>query len=1035
MKTNFTIREPIFPALKILLVVFILVMSYSDGFSQSLIKGKVLDKETDEPLPGVSIVIKGTSEGTITDLNGNYQIKAQRGNILLFSFIGYEVTEITLDDKTQIDISMEMDVKALEEVLVIGYGEQKKKEITGAVARVESEELMKNATQDLGAALQGQIAGVNVSASSGQPGAESNIQIRGLSSVTGANSPLYVVDGIPYAGDPKLSINEIESIDVLKDAASASIYGTRGSGGVILITTKRGKEGQMKIGLDSYVGFQRITSGETLMNKEEHLYQDFLRLSNNKSDAHFQNSWTVLETNPAQFTNNTELRDIILNDNALIQNHSLTVSGGLKDLTYNVVGSFFEQKGSIINSNYKRYNVRANTTLRHKKWVVDTGLGFRIEDRKREPWQFIYTAINYKPTQPLLDPNASIVEDAGQGNELVALGGLMAKLKQEDFESGNHFNGYMRISNNITKDLKFTSRLGASFTNNNRHIIKPKFIAYDNDGVLVPENANTRSSVEERNQRQGSLAFENFINYNKSFGNHTIKLTGLYSMESYTNDYFFALRQDLVSNDITVLNGATADPDAGSGVGGNQDRRTNLIGSLARFQYDFKGKYLLSASIRRDGSSRFSQEYSWGTFPAVSAGWNVSEEVFWGSFKSVIPILKIRSSYGTTGNQNFLDYSYAATIQLNRDYVFGPDDGVQNLVNGAIQEAYANGNVKWETTKQYNFGVDFGFLDNRLTLSADVYQTDKEDMLFPLALPQSTGTGNNGSVILNVGNMTNRGVELTTNYSQIIGDFTFNVGGTFTKNENEITEMGGPQDIIYIGSSNLQTGGDITVLAEGYPAGSFFLWETAGLIKTNEQLEEYSLINSGTTPKIGDMMYVDQNGDSTINILDRKFYGHGAPEFEFGLNMNVEWKRFDFSMQWYGAIGGEIMNGSKQYAYVQSRHKDLMYQWSPRNPESNIPINRSGSINYVGQSDYWLEDASFVRLRNIAIGYSLPEAITKPLNITKLRLYISAQNPITITDYTGYDPEVGNNGLSTRGLDRGNYPISSVYRGGIQFDF
>jgi len=1035
MKTDFMVRRPKLLDYHVYLISLLLACIYTPSFSQSIIKGQVLDKLSGDPLPGVSIVVQGTSDGTISDFEGKYQLRASEGNVLLFSFIGYKVTEVTIDGRTTIDVSLEEDVRALEEVIVVGYGEQTKKEITGAVARVESEDLIKNATQDLGAALQGQIAGVNVSASSGQPGAESNIQIRGLSSVTGANSPLFVVDGIPYAGDPKLSINEIESIDVLKDAASASIYGTRGSGGVILITTKRGKEGQMRIGLDSYVGFQRITSGETLMNKEEHLYQDFLRLSNNKSDAHFQNSWTVLETNPAQFTNNTELRDIILNDNALIQNHSLTVSGGLKDLTYNVVGTFFEQDGSIINSNYKRYNVRANTTLKHKKWTVDTGLGFRIEDREREPWQFIYTAINYKPTQPLLDPNASIVEDAGQGNELVALGGLMAKLKQEDFEKGNHFNGYMRISNDITKDLKFTSRLGASFTNNNRHIIKPKFIAYDNDGVLVPENANTRSSVEERNQRQTSLAFENFINYNKSFGNHNFKLTALYSMESYSNEYFFALRQDLVSNDITVLNGATADPDAGSGTGFDQDRRTNLIGSLARFQYDFNGKYLLSASVRRDGSSRFSQEYSWGTFPSISAGWNISEEGFWAPMKSVVPVFKMRSSYGTTGNQNFLDYSYAATIQLNRDYVFGPDDGVQNLVNGAIQEAYANGNVKWETTKQYNFGVDLGFLDNRLTFSADVYQTDKEDMLFPLALPQSTGAGNNGSVILNVGNMTNRGVEFATNYSQIIGGLRLNVGGTFTKNENEITEMGGPQDIIYIGSSSLQTGGDITVLAEGYPAGSFFLWETAGLIKTNEQLEAYSQLNSGTTPKIGDMMYVDQNGDSTINILDRKYYGHGAPDFEFGFNLDLEWKRFDFSMQWYGAIGGEIMNGSKQYAYVQSRHKDLLYQWSPRNTESNIPINRSGSINYVGQSDYWLEDASFVRLRNIAIGYSLPDAITNPLNITKLRLYISAQNPITITDYTGYDPEVGNNGLSTRGLDRGNYPISSIYRGGIQLDF
>ncbi|MFY0607710.1 MAG: TonB-dependent receptor [Cyclobacteriaceae bacterium] len=1036
MKQRFTIRGPLTAAWKGMLMCLVFVLTMNDAFSQATVQGQVVDEETGEGLPGVTVLVKGTSTGTVTDIDGNYRVSVQGDDgTLTFSFIGYVQQEVSTAGKTQINIKLALDVKALEEVVVIGYGEQKKKEITGAVVRLEAKDILKNATPDLGTALQGQIAGVNVSASSGQPGAESNIQIRGLSSVTGANAPLFVVDGIPYAGDPKLSNNEIESVDVLKDAASASIYGTRGSGGVILITTKRGREGQMKIGLDSYVGSQVITSGEPLMNPEESIYADFLRLSNNNSNSNFQNSWSVFEANPSLFTNNTELRDIILNDNALIQNHSLNVSGGSKGLTYNVVGTFFQQEGTIINSNYERYNVRANTTLKHRDWTVDTGLGFRIEDRSREPWQFIYTAINYKPTQRLLDPSAAIVQDAGQGNELIALGNLMAKIKQRDEEQGHHFNGYMRLSNDITENLKVTSRLGASFTDNNRQVINPRFIVYDNDGVLLPENANTRSGVMESNDRETSLAWENFATYKKSFGEHNINVTALYSMETYTNAYFFAQRRDLVSNDITVLNGALSDPDAGSGTGFNQDRTTNLIGSLGRVQYDFKGKYLFSASVRRDGSSRFSQKYRWGTFPSVSAGWNVSDEAFWSPLKNAVSIFKVRASYGTTGNQNFQDYSNSATIQLNRDYVFGSDDADGPLVNGAIQEAYANGEVKWETTKQYNFGVDFGLLDNRLTLTADLYRTDKEDMLFPLALPQSTGAGNNGTVILNVGNMTNQGVEVAANYRQVIGDLNFSLGGTFTKNVNEITEMGGPQDVIYIGGSSLRSGGDLTVLAAGYPAGAFFLWETAGVIKTNEELEAYSLINSSTTPKLGDMMYKDQNGDSVINIDDRKFMGHGAPEFEFGINTDFGYKGFDFSMQWYGAIGGEVINGSRQYAYESNRHKDLLHQWSPRNADSDIPTSRSGSINYVGNTDYWLEDASFVRLRNVVLGYTLPGSLTESINISKIRFYVSAQNPLTFTDYTGYDPEVGNNGLSTRGLDRGNYPISAVYRGGIQFEF
>lgn len=1036
MKQRLPFKMPIRRRLIESLLTLVIVFTSLSAFAQSTIKGKVIGADDGEGLPGVTILVQGTSQGTITDIDGNYQLNAKSNAKLEFSFIGYATQLVNISGRSIVDVSLEIDVKALDEVIVIGYGEQKKKEVTGAVARIESTDIMKNATSDIGTALQGQIAGVNVQASSGQPGAESNIQIRGLSSVTGNNAPLFVVDGIPYASDPKLSMNEIESMDVLKDAASASIYGTRGAGGVILITTKKGQKGLMKIGIDSYAGFQKITSGEELMNSEESLYQIFRNLNNNNSNSNFQNSWTILEANPTQFTNNTDLRDVFIEDNAFMQSHSLSVSGGSEGLTFNVVGSFFEQQGSIINSGYKRYNVRANTSYKHRDWSVETGLGFRIEERQREPFQFLFDAIRYLPTQQPVNPSAGIIQDAGQGNELVALGALMAKIKQTDVEDGNHFNAFIRATNDITKSISVTTRLGASFTNNIRTIINPLFIQYDNDGVLVPQNAGTRSGVENQSTKQTSLAWENFVKYSKSFGDHNINVLGLLSMETYTYEYFWASRKDLVSNDVTVLNGAISDPNAGSGTNWNQDRTNSLIGSLARVQYDYKGKYLFSASVRRDGSSRFSEKYRWGSFPSVSAGWNVSDESFWAPAKNAVSIFKVRASYGTTGNQNFLDYSNSAGIVLNRDYPFGSDDGLYTLVNGAIQEAYANKNVKWETTKQVNVGIDLGLLDNRLTFTADYYNTDKQDMLFPLALPLSTGAGTNGTVILNVGNMTNKGIELASNYRHIIGDLELNFGAVFSRNRNEITKMGGPQDIIYIGNSkvtNLGGEGDVTTLAEGYPAGSFFLWQTNGIIRDAETLEAYSKINPAS--KIGDMMFVDQNGDSTINILDRVYSGNGAPAFEFGFNTSVDYKAFDFSMSWYGAIGGEVMNGSKAYAYGTNRHKDLLYQWSPVNPDSPVPTNRSGSVNYVGHSDYWLEDASFVRLRNVALGYTLPKSITSAVNISKIRFYVSAQNPITITNYSGYDPEVGNDGLNTRGLDRGNYPISAIYRGGIQLEF
>lgn len=1022
-------------------LVGLLVLMHGQLMAQMVVTGKVTSEEDGGSLPGVSILVEGSTKGTVTDLDGNYKIEIPDVNtVLTYSFIGFLKEKVTVAGRSTIDLVLKPDVAQLEEVVVIGYGEQKKREITGAVARVDSEDIMKNATADLGAALQGSIAGVNVQASSGEPGAGSNILIRGLSSINGVNAPLFVVDGIPYNDDPKLSINEIETIDVLKDAASASVYGTRGSGGVILITTKRGKAGVMKLGIDSYMGVQKITSGTPLMDKEQGMYANFVSFYHLNPNQNFQNSWTFLENNPTGFTNNTNLVPVFENDNALIQNHSINVSGGKEGLNYNIVGSFFEQDGSIINSGYKRYNVRANTSYKQRKWTVTTGMGFRVEEQQYAPYQFLLEAIKYDPLQQLLDPDAEIVQDAGNGNQAAALGGLMAKLKQRDNRHGNHFNLTFQAENQLTDDIKLMTRLGTSFEDNTRVRINPLFIAYDDDGELIPATNATRSGVYNYSDKSGKIAWENTAQYSKKFGDHSIRALGLFSMEKYTFDSFFGQKKDLLSNDVVVLNGATADADAGSGNNWGQDRTNSLFGIMGRVQYDYKGRYLLSVSARRDGSSRFSEKFRWGTFPSVSVGWNVSDEAFFSPVKSVADIFKIRASYGTTGNQNFLDYSNSASITIGRDYAFGPETN-NTLILGAVQTAYANENVKWETSEQLNVGFDLGFLNNKLTLSGDFYNTEKKDMLFPLLLPQSAGAGKNATVVLNVGNMTNKGMEFTSSYRHN-GEVSWSVGGTFAKNVNEITKMSGANDIAYLDGSTVVAGVPnedlVTAIAEGYPAGAFFLMETDGIIDSVEELEEYNAaIKNVGTAKLGDLKYVDYDGDSLIDSrLDRQFMGSGAPDFEIGVNFDIDYKGFDFSMQWYAAVGGEVMNGSRAYAYKYGRHLDQLYQWSPQNPNSFVPADRGRDhLNHRGYTDYWLEDGTFLRLRNVALGYTLPSSIMEKVGVSKFRIYISAQNPITITDYKGYDPEVGNNGLSTRGLDRGNYPISSTYRMGLQLDF
>lgn len=1016
------------------LVLMIPILSF--GQTTKTISGKVISSSDDSPLPGVNIMIKGTANGTVTNIDGEYSLEIPDGNtILVISYIGYLSEEVDVANRSVIDVSLVVDITGLDEVVVIGYGTSKKKELTGAVVQVKADELTQIASSDLGAAIQGRVSGVNVQASSGAPGARSNIQIRGINSINGQNSPLYVVDGIPYDDDPGLSNDEIESIDILKDAASAAIYGTRGSGGVILITTKQGKAGQMKVSLNSYYGIQKITSGIPLMNFDDYMYTGAVN-SRNNMNTHDNGYWTQLETSKDDFTNNTDLVNSIQNDNAPISNHSLQVAGGKEDLTYSVVGSYFNQEGVLVNSGYERFNARANAMFLKNRWTIKTGLGFSIDEQEYEPWELLYTAYKYKPFQQELDPNMEFVENAGNpnSNEVNNISNIAAKLLREDVRNGEKFNGNIDVNFKILEGFNFVTRLGANMGNDTRVEINPLFIVYDNEGGIVPSN--NRSSVQNRSMRSTGLTWETGLNYEKAFGKHKIKALGVFTMEKFTYSEFTAKKYDLVSNEVTVLNGATADPDASSGTNWSQDRVTSLVGMLGRLQYNYAERYFLSASVRRDGSSRFAEKNRWGTFPSVSARWNVADEYFWQPINHIANNFSIRASYGTTGNQNFQDYRYSPSIVLGKDYPFGPESS-DKLGLGATQASYANPYVQWETSVQKNLGFDMGFLNNRLQFTAEFYNTEKQDMLYPLLLPPSTGGGKDANVILNVGDMTNRGMEYMLSYKQA-GIFTWGVSGTFTINENEITKMSGTNKLLYFEDGNpINVPGNndrVTVIAEGYEAGAFFVMETNGIVNTEEKLAEYQKLRP--TAKMGDYIYVDQNGDGIFNEEDRVYAGSGAPEWETSVVFDCAYRGFDFMMQWYASIGNEVINGGKMYSYIYGTHQDLVYQWSEANPKAVIPANRGTShYNFRSYADVWVEDASFVRLKNVIIGYTINKNVTKKAKIDKVRFYLAAQNPLTFTKYDGYDPEVGNDGLATRGLDKGNYPVSAQYRAGIQIDF
>lgn len=1001
------------------------------------IQGKVTSSVDNMPIPGVNVLLQGTTKGTVTNFDGDYLIKAKKGDVLVFSYVGM-VDEYVKVTGGQHNVVMSEDVEGLDEVVVIGYGTVNKKELTGAVAQVKSDDIKEFVTSDIATALQGQIAGVSVSASSGEPGEAADIQIRGITSLTGSNTPLFVVNGIPQVGDPGLSSNEIETIDILKDAASTAVYGARGAAGVILITTKQGKEGVMKVNFDYTLGIQSLGEGTPLMNTRDNLLYEQLR--NTYTDVSFT---PLLERYPEWINNDNEFDDYVLNDFAEAKTYNLSVSGGTDQLTYNIVTGLFDQDGALVNSNFKRYNGRASTTYKSDNWRIDGSIGFTMEDRQRSSTGLIVTASRYRPYYPEIDPDeyqSDIVDSGGIRTPSVALN---EALRRQDNSNNDKINANLKIDKKLSESLNVITRIGTSVSNFTRKIFKPAYALYDVEQDIL-EVDETKNGVINIASRTTKFNWDASLNFKKKFGDHSLALNGTVALEEDSYSAFDASIQGVANNEVYVLDIGTVNAAVNSGYNPDNDvpsytddYNKNTIGTLARLQYNYKGKYLLSGLIRYDGSSRFSKEKRWGTFPSVSAAWNVSDEPFWKSIKPVVNRFKVRLSHGTVGNDSFDDYEFASTISsLFSDYMFDEEDASESFGTSII--SYANKNVTWETSISNNIGLDLALLKNKFTITADYYRTKKKDMLFPVTLPSSAGAIYDNELTLNVGDMENEGFELGINYHAKIGSSKLRVGGTFSTNKNEITKMQDGVDL-YTNSGRLVNGDDyITVIAKGYEAGAFWLYETDGVVQTQEQLLEYQQLGNREDAELGDLIYVDVNNDGKIDDGDRSYKGSGLPDFEYGLNVNWMIGNFDLSMNWFGTVGSEILNGNKAQTYNYERHQDLVNMWTPLNPTSQIPIFRgagSDHENYKGTTDYWLENGDYLRLKLITLGYSLPKETMKNLGINKFRLYLSAQNALTITYYEGYDPEVGGTNVARRGIDSSRYPISAIYSLGLNIEF
>ncbi|MFY0600680.1 MAG: TonB-dependent receptor [Cyclobacteriaceae bacterium] len=1013
------------------------------SYAQQVVKGSIIDAEDGSGLPGVTVIEKGTTNGTVTDIDGNYSVSTGGEDaVLVFSFVGYLSQEVSVGGKTVIDIKMKSDYKQLDEVVVVGYGSQRKKEVTGAVASISAEDIVIQPTADVGEALQGRMAGVNVQASSGRPGQGVNIQIRGLGSLNGSN-PLYVVDGIPFQGTPNIAPEQIKTIDILKDGASAAIYGVRASNGVVLITTKRGTKGKMKVSFTAYGGIQNVTSGIPLNDSEEQLYVTELRTNT----VGQENTTTARNQNALWF--NTDFVDFVTNNNASIQNYAVTVSGGQENLTFSATTNYFKQDGILINSGFDRLSTRLTGEYKLDKFRAFFSVGLTEENREQEPWALYEFAVLQDPFNRPVDQARQVGTAGIQIDEdinLFTYGWLARILNVENETKINTTNYAMNMEYEIIKGLKVQANLGRNTFQARNTQFRPQVLIYDPNGDLNILASDEIAFLSENYNWSNRNVLEGLLNYKREFGDHSVGATVGLTYERFDQKLVGASVTGLLSNETRQFSGGIS----GSQPAGTRNTQT-LAGKLARVTYDYKDKYLVSLIGRRDGSSNFAKSNRYENFWGASAGWNIAEEGFFPS-SNVLTGLKVRASYGRVGNQLVAPYSYIPTVEGGVNYPFGV---TEQLSNGTISREFANNALSWETAISRNIGLDGELLDGKLQFTFDYYENDKEDMILNENLPPSTGTWPSNAfwhynqVAVNAGDMTNKGIEAALSYNdQTSFGLEWGAQWTFTRNRNKVTNLNGKTGLTFSGGRPVQFEGnsidETTFVTQGHEAGAFFLYKSIGIAKTQEDLDNYW----DQSAVLGDMMYIDQltvdtdddgimdAGDGVLDDNDRVYAGSGQSDFETGLALNAKFKGFDLFVQTYTSFGADIYNGSRLLGYISGRHRDLNRMWTPQNPTSDIPrFDGSSTGNNVrAASDYYLEDGTYTRIRNITLGYTIPDRIIGEY-ITKARFYFTAMNPFTFTEYTGYDPEVGGDGLYTRGVDISNYPVARRFLMGVQVEF
>jgi TonB-linked SusC/RagA family outer membrane protein len=1004
------------------LLIFLLFSSLI-VIAQKTITGKITDSKTNEPVANATVLIKGkTAGGTATDENGAFSIVASPGDRLVISSTEYETVEITVGDGSAINVAMKMAVSNLNEVVVIGYGTVRKKDLTGAVTSLKGSDLKPEGMINVSRALQGKMPGVTIESAGGDPGSGTRILIRGVGSLGNA-SPLYLVDGVQVAGINNIAPGDIESMDVLKDASAAAIYGSRAANGVVLVTTRLGKPGKPVIQFNMNQGVQKLANKYEVLNAEE-----WANVSNAAHDAAGL-ARLAIAANPSQLGSGTDWQDAVYRS-ANLQQYHLSISGGHQSSRYSLSGEYNDQEGIVELTNYKRYGMRARSETTKGRFKFGETILLTREKWRRMAGGWggqggnpVGSAVKMIPVFQIYD-TAAIGGYGGAYGPVVNVANPVAQLNLQKITyelTSLLANAYAEAT--ILPSLKYKFNLGytSSFGNTDDYYKRHQ------TGTLFSHLTNDLSQSKDRTV---FVMLENTLHYNQDFGKHSLQALAGYTYQRLNYNFWSASKTNLPDG-VEVL-------DAGSGTANVNGNRTesSLLSMLGRVIYSYDNRYLMTASFRRDGSSRFNKANRYGNFPSIALGWNVSNESFFKHFPSVLSSLKIRGSFGVLGNQEIGDYLYSAAIASNINYVTGED---QTKWFGAIQTAFASPNIKWENTETFNVGFDAGLFNNSLSVSADYFIKRTTDVLLQVPVPGSAGSATSPTV--NAGTLQNKGLELGLNYSNHVGKLTYSLLGTFTALSNKVIKLGtGTQQIF--GGQPTHHGASTTLTQAGGEVSGFYLIKAMRIFNSQQEIDAYvdkngKKIQPNASP--GDIQFFDANEDGIISNSDRVDCGSPFPNFEYGFRVNASAYQFDLSVFLQGTSGNKIYNGLRQD--MEGMNLEFNYSrttlnaWTPQN-HSNIPRAVINDPNFNTQSSSrFLENGSYLRMRTLQIGYTLPESLMQKAKITSARVYFSADNLFTIKKYSGYNPDIGRSGtILDRGVDYGHvaYPLARTLSLGVQ---